>query len=71
MALERLGRALTRAAEAAQIRRLAREEADRLARLGDLEGQTARANAFSAQLEGSLAVATEPPLAEPPSRWPF
>ncbi len=69
--LYRLGEALTRVAERAEVRRLAQEDADRLLRLGDLEGQTSRANALSERLESSVLVAVTDSVTVKPKQWPL
>jgi len=68
-ALWRLGEALTRVAERAEIRRVQAEDAARDARLGDLEGQTARAMAFADKLEGSVLVEVVDPVTVTPHGW--
>lgn len=52
----RIGEAATRAAERSAARRLAQEEVERDARLGDIDGQTSRAMAFADRLEASVLV---------------
>lgn len=70
-ALHRLGEALTRVAERAEIRRLKQEDADRTARLGDVQGQTSRAIAFAEKLEGTVLIEIVDPVIVKPGKWPF
>lgn len=57
-AASRLGRARAALADRTFVLRVEEEDAARLTRLGDLEGQTARANARAECLEASLLVSS-------------
>ena len=70
-AFRRLGEALTRIAEQAEIRRVRAEDQERRTRLGDIEGQTMRAVAFADRLDSSVLVDVEDPVTVKPGRWPF
>lgn len=66
----RLGEATLRVAERATLRRLAQEDADRIARLGDTEGQTERAHAFARSLDATVLVEVHEPVVSRPRFWP-
>lgn len=70
-AFVKLGEALTRVAERAELRRIRQEDEARQLRLGDLEGQTMRAMALADALSGSVLVEVADPATVKPSRWPF
>lgn len=69
-AFSKLGDAMTRLAERAEIRRIAEEDADRASRLGDIDGQTMRAVAFADSLAASVLVDVVDPATSKPAVWP-
>ena len=70
-AMARLGQATLRVAERSFLRRVASEDTEREARLGNIEGQTSRAQAFAARLEGSERIVVTDSKTVRPHRWPF
>ena len=65
----RLGQATLRVAERAFVSRVRDEDSGRLKRLGDVEGQTARAQAHADRLEGSVLVEFADPVTVKPRGW--
>lgn len=53
-AMSRLGSATLKVAERAFVRRVKDDDSARMKRLGDIEGQTARAQAHAERLESSV-----------------
>lgn len=68
-AMTRLGQATLRVAERAFVARIRNEDSKRLARLGDIEGQTARAQAHADRLEGSVLIEFADPVTVKPRGW--
>ena len=65
----RLGQATLRVAERAFLRRIRDEDVARAARLGDVTGQTTRAQRFADELEGSVLVEFADPATVKPRGW--
>lgn len=68
-AMHRLGTATLRVAERVVIKRIHEDDDARDHRLGDLEGQTDRAQAFASTLEDSLRVPVEDSTVVKPQGW--
>ena len=68
-AMSRLGSATLRVAERAFRHRVVDEDVQRLQRLGDVEGQTSRAQAHAAHLESSVLVEFADPVTVKPKGW--
>ncbi len=68
-AMSRLGVATLRVAERAFRARIRDEDTDRRVRLGDVEGQTRRAQSFAASLEDSVLQEFTDPVTVKPTGW--
>lgn len=69
-AATRLARARGAFADQTLVDRLAVEDEARVARLGDVEGQTNRAHAHAARIESSLRVNVYDSSTSTPTGWP-
>jgi hypothetical protein len=68
-AMTRLGQATLKVAERAFHSRIRSEDDERRARLGDIDGQTKRAQAFADRLEGSVLTEFADPVTVKPKGW--
>lgn len=69
-AMIRLGQATDRLAETTSRRRMVADDAARLEFLGDIEGQTARAQAFAESVVELTRVDIVDPITKRPVGWP-
>lgn len=67
--MSRLGAATLRVAERAFMSRVTTDDTERIARLGDVQGQTQRATRFAETLEGSVLLEFADPETVKPRGW--